>query len=58
MTCKAATQLMSEAQDRSLTWPERSRLRFHLLFCSGCRHFQQHLEFIRQACRNIFGRGE
>ncbi len=54
ITCKAATRLMSEAQDRPLAWHERAHLRFHLLFCKGCRNFQQQLDVIRTACRNIF----
>lgn len=37
--CKAASRLLSQANDRRLTFGERLRLKFHLLICRSCRHF-------------------
>lgn len=55
LTCKQATKLMSEKQDRVLSRPERFSLRIHLLMCAGCRNFDKQMNFIRQACRRIGG---
>jgi hypothetical protein len=50
-TCKEVSALLSQGQDRALRWPERLRLRVHLLMCNGCRHFEDHLHFLRRAVR-------
>ncbi len=50
LTCKEATHLMSEAQDRTLTRVQRLSLRLHLLICRGCRNFQRQMLFLRRAC--------
>lgn len=55
LNCREATQLMSEGQDRSLTWRERSALRLHLWICSGCTNFRRHLDFLRRACQRLGG---
>ncbi|WP_127476115.1 zf-HC2 domain-containing protein [Sulfurivermis fontis] len=55
LTCKHATKLMSQAQDRPLTLRERIGLRLHLMMCSGCTQFERQLHFIRTACRRIGG---
>jgi hypothetical protein len=43
LTCKQASQLVSQSLDRPLSWSERMQLRFHLLICNVCRHFKQQL---------------
>ena len=58
MTCKQATGLMSQAQDRPLTLKERITLRLHLMMCSGCSNFNRQMDFIRKAFRRIGGDGE
>ncbi|MFA6311772.1 MAG: zf-HC2 domain-containing protein [Sterolibacterium sp.] len=51
ISCKQATELMSQGLDRQLTLSERLGLRLHLLMCVGCRNTQKHLRFLRQAIR-------
>ncbi len=58
MTCKQATTLMSQAQDRRITFKERIALRMHLMMCSGCTNFNRQMDFIRKAFRRIGGDGE
>ena len=55
LSCKQATELMSQAQDRPLRFGERISLRFHLLICAGCANFGRHLDILRAACRRIGG---
>jgi len=49
--CKHSSELLSQAQDRSLSLPEKFRLELHLLICKRCRNFNQQLEFMRTALR-------
>jgi len=56
ISCKQATELMSQGQDRPLTPSERIGLRIHLLFCAGCVNFRRQLDFLRNACRRLSGR--
>lgn len=56
LTCKDATRMMSEAQDRSLSVGERLQLEMHLAMCRGCRNFRQQMDFLRAACRRFMGR--
>jgi Putative zinc-finger len=51
LSCKQSTQLMSQAQDRKLTVPERLQLEMHLALCKGCRNYRGQVDFLRQACR-------
>ena len=51
LTCKDASRLQSQSQDRTLQLGERLSLRLHLLICNNCRRFKQQLELIRQACQ-------
>jgi len=51
LNCKHTSELLSQAQDRSLTSVEKFRLRLHLLLCDGCRNFNRQLEFMRAALR-------
>lgn len=55
MTCKRATQLMSEELDRPLSLRERVMLGLHLMMCSGCTHFRRQMSFLRRACRRWVG---
>ncbi len=48
MNCKKATQLLSEAQDRELSLTDRAALKIHLMMCSGCTNFSQHLNLLRR----------
>lgn len=55
LSCKDATHLISESQERSLGRMERWGLRLHLWMCVSCRRFEQQMAMIRQAMRH-FGR--
>jgi Putative zinc-finger len=50
-SCRTASELLSQGQDRPLTLPEQLRLRTHLLICKRCRRFSRHLDFLRMAIR-------
>jgi Putative zinc-finger len=51
LTCKQASELLSQSLDRPLTWGERFRLRFHLLICKFCKRFWQQIFELRDAIR-------
>lgn len=53
MTCKQATELMSQSQDRQLTFYERLRLRVHMFICRGCSNYNKHLNVIRMAMKQL-----
>ena len=52
LTCKEATRLVSEAQDRRLGWSERIGLGFHLLICVWCRRYARQIRFLTRALRS------
>ncbi len=56
LSCRDATRLLSESQERRLTLQEKTGLRLHVLMCPHCRHCQQHMTTLRQAARQ-FARG-
>lgn len=43
LTCKHASQLISQSLDRRLTMRERWSLKLHLLICRFCRRFSDQL---------------
>jgi hypothetical protein len=51
LSCKESTRLLSQAQDRQLSLPERLQLEIHLALCKGCRNYKGQLNFLRAACR-------
>ncbi len=53
LTCKEATRIMSEAQDRQLGVGEKLQLEMHLAICRGCRNFREQMDFLRLACRRF-----
>lgn len=53
LTCKDASRLQSQSQDRPLQLGERLSLRLHLLICDNCRRFKLQLNLIRQACQQV-----
>lgn len=56
LSCKQATDLMSQEQDRSLSLSERFGLRLHVWICSGCNNYRRQMNVLRAACRR-FGSG-
>lgn len=53
MPCKQAAALLSQAQDRPLTWLEKPRLRWHLVLCDACTNYRAQLEVLRAASRRV-----
>jgi Putative zinc-finger len=49
ISCKDASRLISQMQDRRLPPVKRGLVRLHLLFCDACRHFQRQLGVLREA---------
>ena len=53
LSCREATRLLSEAQDRKLVLPEKLQLEIHLALCKGCRNFRKQMSFLREACQQL-----
>jgi predicted anti-sigma-YlaC factor YlaD len=51
MNCKEATRLLSDAQERTLSWKERAALKLHVMMCSGCRYFAVQMGTLRDIAR-------
>ena len=49
VTCREASELLSQMQDRPLTTRERVRLRLHLAICTYCSRFARQVRFLREA---------
>jgi Putative zinc-finger len=49
LSCKEASLLLSEAEDRRLSLVERWKLRLHLSLCDACTRFSRHIAFLRKA---------
>lgn len=53
LTCKQASQLISQSLDRPLSWSDRMQLRFHLFICDACTRFNRQLNQLRAAVQRI-----
>ena len=49
ITCREATQITLQAEDRSVPLAERLSLRLHHRICSNCRRFNRQVLLMRQA---------
>jgi predicted anti-sigma-YlaC factor YlaD len=49
LTCKDASHLISQSQDRHLGFFERLGLRLHVWICINCRRFEHQIGLIRRA---------
>lgn len=49
ISCRRATELLSQEMDRRLGWRERLALYLHLRICAGCRRAQAQFGFLRRA---------
>lgn len=58
LTCKDASHLISESQERPLGAWERWGLRLHLWMCVSCRRFERQMVLMRQALRIMGKRAE
>ncbi len=55
LSCRQATELMSQEQDRPLSLPERLALQLHVWICAGCTNYRHQMQVLRAACRRIGG---
>ena len=53
LTCKQASQIISQSLDRNLSWQERLTLRLHLFICKYCKRFSQQLFTLRVALKRM-----
>ena len=51
LTCKEASHLVSQNQDRPLRFNERLGLRMHLWVCANCRRFERQIGLMRRLLR-------
>ena len=51
ISCKEASRLLSQRQDRPLDFWESVKLRLHLGLCDICTRFSRQLDFMRDAMR-------
>jgi hypothetical protein len=56
LSCKEATHLLSEGQDRKLNLSERLQLDMHLVICKGCCNYRKQVDFLRAACKAFVSR--
>lgn len=53
LTCRQATQLLSEKQDRALLLREQSNLQLHLLTCRSCRLYGKQIKTLSQLSKEF-----
>ena len=58
VSCKEASRLMSQAEDRELSQTERAALSAHLAISRGCRAAAEQFQHLRRALRRLFHDGE
>lgn len=49
--CREISELLSQAQDRPLTFREKLAVHVHLPLCNACRNFRAQLDVLRAAVR-------
>lgn len=52
-SCREVTRLVSQGEDRALSFGERVALRAHLAVCRGCRNAREQIRFLRHAVRAL-----
>jgi hypothetical protein len=53
LTCKQASQLISQSLDHPLSWYELMQLRLHLMMCGACNRFKKQLNVLLVGLRKI-----
>ncbi len=51
LSCRRATELLSEAQEHALPLRQRTALKLHTLMCKGCRNFGMQMQWLRRFAR-------
>ena len=54
ISCKEASRLMSQAEDRELSPAERAALTVHVGVCKACRVAIEQMQHLRRALRRLF----
>lgn len=49
VSCKEASRLLSQGEERRLSPGVRIKLRLHLMACTGCTRFKRQIDFMRDA---------
>ncbi len=55
-SCKEISKLVSQAQDKPLTFMEKMSLRMHTFICGNCRSFEKNIAFIHNAMKEFTGK--
>ncbi|HET9663548.1 MAG TPA: zf-HC2 domain-containing protein [Burkholderiales bacterium] len=55
-TCREVSELLSQAQDRPLTFREKFSVHVHLPLCQACRNFRTQLDVLRTMVRRYLNR--
>ena len=55
LTCKEASRLISEGQDRDLDLGQRAALRLHLIICTACTRVKAQFAFLHRAAAEFPG---
>lgn len=53
LTCKQASQIISQSLDAPLSFSNRMKLKFHLFICNACNRFNQQLRMLSNAVQRI-----
>jgi hypothetical protein len=53
LSCKQASQIISQSLDRPLAMRERFALNLHLFICKYCKRFSQHIQCLRVAIKQM-----
>jgi hypothetical protein len=53
LSCKQASQIISQSLDRKLTMQERFALKLHLLICKYCKRFSQQIQAVSVALKQM-----
>tara|TARA_B110000285_G_scaffold234740_1_gene312793 strand:+ start:4000 stop:4176 length:177 start_codon:yes stop_codon:yes gene_type:complete len=56
MNCKQVTQLLSQAQDRKLTFIETSGVKLHISMCKGCRNYGKQMKQLSDLSKRFLER--
>ncbi|GAA5442752.1 hypothetical protein Misp06_00927 [Microbulbifer sp. NBRC 101763] len=51
-SCREATRLMSESQERNLNLREQASLKLHLAMCAPCRNFGKQMQVLRRISKS------
>ena len=58
LSCKEASRLMSQSEDRGLSQAEQAALKAHLAICKACSAASDQFQQLRRALRRLFHDGD